>query len=184
MDRTLSETSCPRCDRPLLVGSTSDATVLLCEDCGGMWLDNPASVRVFELLDAPTLDVARSADSNAANDAVDDSPSLCCPICSEPMTRAEHRDAPVVVDTCASDGTWLDRGELVRIAEAIAARRGETLVLPAREPETTAMATEGSSVGETSLAEDIGSSVVGEIGADIGGGLLDAAFSLIGALLG
>jgi len=70
----------------------------------------------FELVAAAEL-VARSARS----------PDACsrheraCPVCA--MTLTQTSMAGVTVDVCFAHGTWFDRDEVTRIAEACAARR-------------------------------------------------------------
>jgi Zn-finger nucleic acid-binding protein len=178
MELDPSGTSCPRCNSPLAVGAASDAVVLACHKCGGVWLDNPASVRAFQLLDAETIDVARHVDADAGAATVDFAREITCPVCRSAMVRSESPLAPVVIDRCLDHGTWLDRSELVTIADAVAKSRGVTLpAMKVAPPEAKGSTVPSSGPG---IVTDIATTV----GQDVGGAVLEGVFALIAGLLG
>lgn len=125
-----SKLRCPRCSHGLSSAAANDVEVRACGKCGGIWLDNPASVRLFTLLDRPTLCAARDADISGKGKTVDTAAVARCPVCDAPMARTESEAASVFIDRCAEHGTWFDRNELITVARAIKEKRGLSVVFP------------------------------------------------------
>jgi Zn-finger nucleic acid-binding protein len=101
--------ACPRCSGRLGEATFSDARVLDCGDCGGLFL--PRSV-----IDALLRD-DRSALRLAfpQRDRVPEPPVryLNCPLCDKTMNRENFGSmSGVVVDVCLDDGVWFDAGEV------------------------------------------------------------------------
>lgn len=118
---------CPRCKAETQVLGVGPIEIDRCVACGGIWFDVGEIKQLRELAD----DKHVRADIEALL-AVDDrlsTPSteqtLTCPVCALRLTRRHHEDAPgVVIDRCSLHGTWLDRGEAVRLLE-LAAKTAE-----------------------------------------------------------
>jgi Zn-finger nucleic acid-binding protein len=182
MDASPESYQCPRCHTHLQAAATSDVVVSACWHCGGTWLDNPASVRVFELLDPTTIDLARSGGSSGpGSDMPDLALRIDCPVCQKPMDRRQSTAGEVSIDLCPAHGTWLDRDELLTIVGAVAAQRGVAAPLP---PVTAGTGTQGGSGLGKDLANSAVGDVAGAVGGELAGGVLDAAFSLVAALFG
>jgi Zn-finger nucleic acid-binding protein len=99
---------CPRCDIAL---AERAAGVNACAKCGGAWIGAALADAVDVLVSAGVDDVAAGA---ATPDVRAVGP---CPVCAAPMKK--HRfGLSLEVDSCAH-GTWLDRGEIPRLRDAV-----------------------------------------------------------------
>lgn len=91
-----------------------------CGRCGGLWLDNDASMKVIQ---SPRPDVLAAAPGGPA--PVDTEASIRCPLCQRSLARYPALDPSVQVDVCEDHGTWFDRDELRRVSTLAAQKRGE-----------------------------------------------------------
>jgi hypothetical protein len=138
-------------------------------------LDGPGSARIFSLLDDAPVAVARDADARATVADVDTSAPAACPICRAAMLRAPSLGTTVVIDTCIDHGTWFDHGELVLVANAVAAQRGVPLASTTTDPgETSPPSSTWGPVGEVGSA----------IGQMAGSAVLEGVVSLIAGIFG
>jgi Zn-finger nucleic acid-binding protein len=116
---------CPRCYVALAELGITAGTAEGCPKCSGVWLDDAAFAEVRTQLYARLAGTPHED----ADPRPDRSAPLACPQCKKPMLRT--RVGHVEVDVCTGHGTWFDRDELARVAQAIArARAGD------REPES------------------------------------------------
>ncbi|CAN5609495.1 hypothetical protein BH09MYX1_BH09MYX1_27090 [soil metagenome] len=118
---------CPRCGAPLFAGKGETTTIHGCGKCGGVWLDNDASRRVVQAFDFEIVNLARRA--SQIGTTVDDALAVGCPICRATLVRTIVRG--VALDVCASHGTWFDKDELRRVADAFEAQRQASVSPPA-----------------------------------------------------
>jgi Zn-finger nucleic acid-binding protein len=109
--------ACPRCHSGLFVGHASDITMHACGQCGGLWLDSEAALKVRQALPQDALDLAAKA-TEFGHEKADTQAEALCPVCRRPMQRAATPAAGVDIDYC-SHGTWFDRGELEQIARVL-----------------------------------------------------------------
>jgi Zn-finger nucleic acid-binding protein len=109
---------CPRCNVELNVGRAPDMTMHACARCGGLWLDNENTGIALKGLSQPTKDMIVQITSNAQAE-VDKTPLVQCPVCAKTLDRMQRFG--VEVDICGEHGTWFDRTELYRLAQASAA---------------------------------------------------------------
>ncbi|MEW6366551.1 MAG: zf-TFIIB domain-containing protein [Acidobacteriota bacterium] len=116
---------CPRCrTQQLFKRPVRRLFVHSCPDCEGLWIETD----VFEhLVDrqarrfgfTPCAERARAVSNE---DSAGPDLFVCCPRCSEHMTRLNFAHVSgVIVDECAKHGIWLDQGELRKIADFVAA---------------------------------------------------------------
>lgn len=100
---------CPRDRTPLVAEPSDGVTVDRCPTCKGLWLD---ATEVTVVIDA-----AVHRDVEAPKAAWEAVRYANCPACSTQMARRNYlRVSGVIVDSCPRHGTWLDGGELERIA--------------------------------------------------------------------
>jgi Zn-finger nucleic acid-binding protein len=109
--------SCPRCQAGLFVGQASDITMHGCGQCGGLWLDSVAAVKVRQALPQDALDLAARA-TQFARERADTHAEALCPVCSRAMQRTATPAQGIDIDYC-THGTWFDRGELEQIASVL-----------------------------------------------------------------
>jgi len=104
---------CPACNGELLRTSLEGETVDVCTACEGAWFDQHELGRVVARLRADEAPATRDVSPPSANSA------RMCPRCGVEMTeRAYAYDSNVPLDHCpACKGTWVDPGELERIAK-------------------------------------------------------------------
>lgn len=142
--------ACPRCSQGLIRYACDDVELVRCWGGHGVWIDNALSQRlasgafpravVNELskleAHAPQLDDAREPGA--------------CPQCQKQLRGYVVEVARLAVDVCQEHGTWLDTGELARVARGEAAPSAAPA--PARAAVTPAM-TEQESLENTRRLE-------------------------------
>ncbi len=110
--------ACPRCKATTQVVRLSVLEIDRCPACGGVWFD------IGEIKQLRALSNERAIQDELAAALVTGTEpmlsaqviTLGCPLCGLKMTRRPHEDAPgVVIDRCQQHGTWLDRGEALRL---------------------------------------------------------------------
>lgn len=127
---------CPRCKAETQVLGVGLLEIDRCGACGGIWFDVGEIKQLRGLSDdkhvRTDIEALLAAPAQPGTSSVPsgDQHPLACPICALRMQRKHHEDAPgVVIDRCVAHGTWLDRGEAVRLLELAAktaqARRQE-----------------------------------------------------------
>lgn len=108
--------SCPSCGSAL-TALASALPVSGCHTCGGMWLGPDASIHIMRGLgDALEQDVAALSEETSRRSLVPgvDSGARGCPTCSLVMSRLVV--GGVMLDSCATHGTWFDRDEVGNVA--------------------------------------------------------------------
>jgi Zn-finger nucleic acid-binding protein len=181
----VSALACPRCEAAvraagkgvaprLFAGVAAGMTLHGCGACGGVFLGQACARRLAEATPPEAVELAHRA-SASARYAPDLSAPLACPVCQGTMRRTHALRAGVELDACVTHGTWYDRDELRRVAEAIRASRGgfsqvATVAAPAVMP--------GSSGGETALdvVSDLALSGAAELALEGVVGILGAIF--------
>lgn len=116
--------SCPVCETELAVRGVGGVWVRECSKCNGLWVPGDR----FESLVQRAIEAARQrtamglATPAAARQSVDRNFRYRnCPACGGRMHRKNYgKRSGVIVDWCASHGTWLDADELEQIAAFIA----------------------------------------------------------------
>jgi Zn-finger nucleic acid-binding protein len=107
---------CPSCHQPLIPYHCSAVSFLRCWGGHGVWIDNTLSAQLAQgdfPGDVVTELSKLEAHSPLRNEAHAAGP---CPECAEPMQTFFVEVGQVAVDVCEHHGTWLDTGELGRIA--------------------------------------------------------------------
>jgi Zn-finger nucleic acid-binding protein len=93
-----------------------DVELVRCWGGHGVWIDNELSRRLASG-DFPSAVLHELAGLEAhATHATDEQPLGGCPQCHSSLAHAHARVANVGLDVCAQHGTWLDTGELARVA--------------------------------------------------------------------
>ncbi|MBK8995740.1 MAG: zf-TFIIB domain-containing protein [Myxococcales bacterium] len=112
---------CPRC-RGVLWGRALPAGAgHACGNCGGVWLDHAAATRMTQVLCSETLGHANAGARTAQ--PVDTRAGIACPACGSALERTTVGQTGVEIDYCSAHGTWFDRDELGRVAQAYATAR-------------------------------------------------------------
>jgi Zn-finger nucleic acid-binding protein len=190
-----SQLVCPRCRvvhraagrsdaPPLFAGSVGGMTLHGCAACAGVFL-GPACARRLAEAQPPEVVAHASRASAGARYQPDLAPPLACPACQQTMHRTHAISAQVEIDSCKLHGTWYDRGELERVAQAIRGSGWGGAVAPAVAGGPIAATpihphhqrryedrNEPTSAG-AELAADIGSAIVVESVFSLVWGLLD-----------
>lgn len=108
----------------MLVGHAGGMDVHGCSTCGGVWLGTACAQKFAQGL--PRKAIALAAEHAAkAQDTADTNAPIACPICGTTMSRTHAAAAKLDLDFCNAHGTWYDRNELERIAQAIENTRWE-----------------------------------------------------------
>ena len=147
---------CPRCRNPLVSEAIGDNSVERCTECLGVWV---AAGNFNELLmDLDRQEAVRAREPGERSASKDGAKELACPCCDRVMGRYNFgRYSGVIVDSCRKHGIWLDRGELRRIVDFLAARGADSSDAPI-------LRTKGAAEGEFTVVA--------------GGGLLDGIVDL------
>jgi hypothetical protein len=86
-----------------------------------MWTDLAATSLLRANTDPAFAQIARDVDAHARASGSPDLPSRPCPACGAVLAPTLH--VGVTVDTCASHGTFFDRGEVTRIRATMLAEK-------------------------------------------------------------
>jgi Zn-finger nucleic acid-binding protein len=127
---------CPRCQADLGPQALGPNRIERCVSCHGVWIAAAEFNQLMHDLDRLEAVRTRELAHREPEEAVS---YLACPRCSEIMERRNFgRSSGIMVDTCKKHGIWLDRGELRRVAEFLAARAntGGALPEPMADPTT------------------------------------------------
>jgi Zn-finger nucleic acid-binding protein len=119
----VSETSCPVCRIPLVYGSVEWTSVLYCQKCRGMILNQDAFLEVVKYLRAGASGLPVEP---PPMDAGELERQLACPDCGQLMsTHPYGGPGNIVVDNCVHCSLiWLDHDEFRRIIRAPGRDRG------------------------------------------------------------
>jgi Zn-finger nucleic acid-binding protein len=153
----------------LVVGNAARATLHGCGACGGVWLDMTTAHRLCDVLDADAATLLDSA-SRYATHQVDVAATIGCPVCGQALARSRIPNAGVDIDYCGQHGTWFDKNELPRIAQAAAVQRA----YGGNAPQSAAPASKGEAVP---LASD--ESTLDSVAVDVAGGLAFGVFEIL-----
>lgn len=108
--------NCPKCSATEMMQETvEDVTIDRCPSCHGIWLDMLELEKLLATDPRPLLEEDRvfEAAPNVAG------PRINCPRCQGTyLLKLNSREHPgTIVDSCTvCYGTWLDAGELARLA--------------------------------------------------------------------
>ena len=157
-----------------------------------MWLDTAAASHITQVLCSETLAHAE-AGARVARHPVDTRGDIACPTCGAVAQRSLAGQARVEIDVCPAHGTWFDRNELERVAQAHAAARayGSAAVVGVAAGGAALMAAQPRGQGVD--AADVAEIAIegGSAALDVGSALGDAAdaadvagtvFELVGGL--
>lgn len=105
--------TCPRCDGGLDVREAEGVIVAACARGHGLFITH-AALRAAK---TEGLAAVRVLDAAPPSPLADDTTHLRCPRCREAMAHGPYggsggAEDPVIVDVCATHGTWFDAGEL------------------------------------------------------------------------
>jgi Zn-finger nucleic acid-binding protein len=112
--------SCPVCNSELVAARFTGVEVMHCSQCEGYWVQKK---RLGEILDRYMRRLAERHDKKHGQKRVNpwkvEKVRLVCPGCGRAMTKLNYAyNSNVLVDRCpACEGTWLDKGEIEKIAE-------------------------------------------------------------------
>jgi Zn-finger nucleic acid-binding protein len=146
--------ACPRCAQGLIRYACEDVELVRCWGGHGVWIDNALSQRLAsrELPRAVVDEIARLE----AHAPPADAPTPgACPECRQPLRSYFVELGQLHVDVCKQHGTWLDTGELARIARGDARKRAP---LPAGSAAPRRVMTEQESCENTRRLESLVSS--------------------------
>lgn len=112
---------CPRCGGVLWGRALPAGAGHACGNCGGVWLDHAAATRMTQVLCSETLGHANAGARTAQ--PVDTRAGIACPACGSALERTTVGQTGVEIDYCSAHGTWFDKDELRRVAQAYATAR-------------------------------------------------------------
>jgi len=108
------ERPCPTCNTPLVEFRGNGGVLLDCETCGGQFAEHALLSSLLESREIAGLAVTRRARRSEL--AISKVRYVPCPTCRQLMNRKNFGgESGVVVDVCATHGTWFDGGELPRV---------------------------------------------------------------------
>jgi len=100
---------CPVCKKSMIILEYDQVEIDYCPSCGGCWLDHGELELILET-EGQILDLSPFKSSPKG--------SRRCPRCHKKMRADNFPYTSVEVDICPHDGgIWLDRGELLAIAD-------------------------------------------------------------------
>ena len=111
---------CPVCKTAMIVTEYKDIEVDYCCDCAGIWFDSGELSLLFEKLE-PGFKIDMANLFKKPSGQIPELPRKC-PICRKKMEKviaADDNHHPIVIDSCAEDGLWFDKGELENITRII-----------------------------------------------------------------
>lgn len=117
--------SCPRCSGGLRIRMLEQGSVIECEDCEGLWIENRTFLRICKEARASAAPRSEPRLASPAPASSEEAMRyIPCLSCGELMFRRQFTDggrpSRVVVDRCRDHGTWLDRDELERVLSFLA----------------------------------------------------------------
>jgi Zn-finger nucleic acid-binding protein len=129
--------NCPRCHTMLVIARADTLSAHGCPRCSGVWLGKDDLSLFVDGLNDNALAAFR-AHSAISKDKIDLSEdNLPCPECDSVLTRQRVDFAWLDVDVCPKHGTWFDRGEVERIAEAISQPQSKDWRAPSPKKQAT-----------------------------------------------
>lgn len=100
---------CPVCNKSMIILEYEEVEIDYCPSCAGCWLDQGELELLLET-SGQMYDLSKFKSSPKSKRR--------CPRCRKKMHADLFPDTNIEVDICPHDeGIWLDRGELVGIAE-------------------------------------------------------------------
>src|SRR5262249_44127724 len=114
-----SDAPCPRCVHPLEVAKEeNDPRMHECGRCGGLFVTRDMLAEI--LCRAEVSGPLRPSKVEGAR--LDEVRYLACPLCHTRLNRVNFgKVSGIIVDVCASHGTWFDAGELTRLVAFVGA---------------------------------------------------------------
>ena len=100
---------CPVCKTAMIILEYDQVELDYCPSCAGCWLDQGELELLLnipgQILDLSTINVDKKSKKR-------------CPRCHKKLYREDFPHTDIEVDICPRDGgIWLDRGELLAIAQ-------------------------------------------------------------------
>jgi len=108
---------CPRCGNAFHEGGAGDHKLFGCRTCGGVWLEQHAVARLEQAVDQGIFDAALRTVRIPMPYPHDRRREITCPVCAQRLARRHLGDTGHSVDSCASHGSFFDRGELEAFAK-------------------------------------------------------------------
>jgi Zn-finger nucleic acid-binding protein len=143
--------ACPRCAQGLIRYAREDVELVRCWGGHGVWIDNALSERLASR-QFPRAAVDEIAKLEAYAPPSTATTPGACPECRQALQRYFVELAQLPVDVCKQHGTWLDTGELARVARGDAVKRTES---PARAIAPSPVMTEQQSLANTRRLESL-----------------------------
>ena len=113
---------CPHCDEPLLIYELDGVETDHCVSCGGTWLDAGELEMVVEHAGVDPTPLVQALESAPMKGGT----PRRCPRCRKKMQLTRlGPEGGVDLDICpAGHGIWLDRGEMLQVAETFSGGAG------------------------------------------------------------
>ncbi len=115
--------ACPRCDNALVEGRTGEHTLRGCETCGGIFLEPKTVAALEKTRDEMILHAAVRFMPIRMPFVAPRRSALTCPFCKVSLVRLDLGETGHSIDTCATHGTFFDRGEVPVFADLCQERR-------------------------------------------------------------
>jgi Zn-finger nucleic acid-binding protein len=113
---------CPRCEGNLVPQTVGKHTLIVCNQCGGIWADKDSFQNICtreEEQEAVLAFQSGPPESLLTPARKSRRAYMPCPECGKLMNHKNFSGSGVVLDWCRDHGSWFDRQELQRIVEFI-----------------------------------------------------------------
>ena len=100
---------CPVCKKTMIILEYNQVEMDYCPSCAGCWLDQ-GELEILLDVSHPMIDLSAITKAPRGKKR--------CPRCRKKMLRENFPNSHIEVDICPRDGgIWLDKGELLEIAQ-------------------------------------------------------------------
>lgn len=122
---------CPHCKININTITVKDIDIDICPSCYGVWLDKDEILRLVEINrnELKLIDNEEEIDSEDKNKVEKlYENEIECPRCNKLMQKFPYAgSSDIIIDSCRNGcGIWLDKGEILRIAEYLS-KQGKPL---------------------------------------------------------
>jgi len=118
---------CPVCNITTKIVDFANMELDVCPLCGGMWFDTDEIKQFQEIISSRELDIGVAQSLRELPTQTSEEKRkhyLNCPVCGEMMLRQNFLGVSgIMLDTCANDGIWIERNNVLRIVDLITSEK-------------------------------------------------------------
>ena len=124
--------TCPLCGIKTDIIRLAGIELDFCCNCNGIWFDKGEVVRLQDAVSSDSLCdemIAALKELPAGMHSSDRNKYLDCPVCCLPISHKTYAEVSgIVLDRCASHGTWIEKDGFARILDILALGKLEELL--------------------------------------------------------